>query len=58
MARHFFPGSIGSTSPPVLIFEAIISDPASPNPTANKAPILVSRDSNNPVSNDAASLIF
>ena len=58
MARHFLPGSIGSTSPPFCIFVAIIVDPASPNPTASKAPILINKDSKIPVSKEAASLIL
>lgn len=36
----FFPGIIGYTDPLLAIFLAIISAPASPNPTAKSAPIL------------------
>ena len=36
-----FPGNIGSTSPEEAILVPIIADPASPNPSANKAPILM-----------------
>ena len=45
IAIIFYPGTIGSTYPSLLIFLAIISDPASPNPSANKAPILIIVDS-------------
>lgn len=51
----FFPGIIGSMSPPLLlIFVAIISAPASPNPSANNAPILTIVCSKNAVSNGAS----
>ena len=39
MAHFFLPGIIGSTSPPLAILDPMISDPASPNPRANKKPI-------------------
>ena len=40
--RHFFyPGIIGSISPDLTIFLQIISDPASPYPSASKVPILI-----------------
>jgi len=41
IAYFFFPGNIGSISPPLATFNAIISDPASPNPKARSAPILI-----------------
>lgn len=41
----FTPGSIGLTSSPYSMFLAIISDPASPNPRARRAPILLRVDS-------------
>lgn len=40
IAVHLCPAIIGFKSPPALIFEAMILDPASPNPRANKWPIL------------------
>lgn len=41
IARIFLPGNIGSISPPLLMFSAIISAPASPKPSANNAPVLI-----------------
>lgn len=41
IAHFFYPGIIGSTSPDFYIFDPIISEPASPNPRANKTPILI-----------------
>ena len=41
MAHFLFPGIIGSTSPPLAMFYAMISDPASPKPRANNTPILM-----------------
>ena len=40
IAIIFYPESIGFKSPPDLIFEAIIFEPASPYPRASKKPIL------------------
>jgi len=47
----FFPGIIGSMSPPLLLMlVAIISAPASPNPNASNAPIFTIVYSKNAVS--------
>jgi hypothetical protein len=40
IAYTLCPATIGLISPPLLILEAIIFDPASPNPRASKCPIL------------------
>lgn len=40
MAKVLCPAIIGFKSPPLLIFDAIIFDPASPNPKASRCPIL------------------
>jgi hypothetical protein len=45
MYISFIPGSIGFTSSPYSMFLAIIAEPASPNPRARSAPILLSVDS-------------
>lgn len=50
MAHFFLPGNIGSTSPDLAMFYAIISDPASPNPNASRVPILMIAFSINTVS--------
>jgi hypothetical protein len=57
IAIILFPGNIGSTSPPLLIFYAMISAPASPNPSANKAPVLIISFSRIVVSNFYSSYI-
>ena len=41
IAIIFFPGNIGSISPPLLIFSAMIWAPASPNPNASNAPVFM-----------------
>lgn len=58
IAIIFFPAIIGSTSPPYYMFEAIISDPASPNPKARRAPILIMSFSNITVSYPAYSFFL
>lgn len=41
MAHFFCPGSMGSTSPDLAMLDAMISDPASPKPSASSYPILI-----------------
>jgi hypothetical protein len=41
IACTFYPDNSGSTSPPAPILEPIILDPASPNPSARRCPILM-----------------
>jgi len=52
IANVLFPYINGLTSPPDLIFDAIILEPASPKPIANNAPVLIIRFSKIVVSND------
>jgi len=56
--RIFFPGIKGSTSPPFFILLAIISEPASPKPKANKAPSLTIKFSRIAVSSLESSLFY
>lgn len=50
IATTLFPGIMGSTSPVLAIFSAMILAPASPKPNAKSAPILIMVYSNMTVS--------
>jgi hypothetical protein len=50
MAQTFFPGIIGSISPPRFMFSAMTADPASPNPTARRPQIFAMEFSSSRVS--------
>lgn len=58
MAHFFFPGSIGSTSPLFAILLLIISDPASPKPSARSVPIFMIAFSINNVSSYSSPSYF
>ena len=58
IAITFYPGIMGLTSPVASMLDAMIFDPASPNPRAKSAPILMSVFSRICVSNGDSFFFF